>query len=380
MTAAAAEIQGCIEAQVAPIHCFVDVSLVTRLMPALRRFAATQLEDLQEEEGTDFELTDSIATLSNSIATLHTSAHDLLHDLGETPRAELQKSVYTLDLKINFVRIELRTPKVSFDFAALAGRDQGLTRLSGLDRRSGILVLQVQSLKVQSGLAEREQPSGGVRFAQPAASDNRWQAATTVVTARINAEKISAFLALPGESRALVLALIEASQDEDTMPSPFASSPMKLLPQVQLSRSEEVRSLQFGRAVQDNQAKDRCSASIPSIKVELGKDQLDSLQYMADDLTQSINLWSSDDLDDGSSVDAEGLKILGSRFFGSRAGMSVMSASTDSTATATARASTRNSSLGATITKASIRCGFQTCATARRPLAAANKIRRRVSC
>lgn len=338
-------VQGRISASVAPIHCFVDISLVTRLMPALRRFAASQITALQDDGGPEYELTDSIATLATSVATLQASPHDLLDDLGAGTSTASKKSAYSLDLKIGLIRIEVRTPQVSYDAAALAGRDLGSARRSGLDRRSGILVLQVQGLDLQSGLDESVRPAGAVRFSHPIAGGNQPQG--TVVTTRVSAEKISAFLALPSESRALVLAVIQAVHDEDTKQTPFTSSPSKLLPRLEFSTCAEI-----SPHSRDHQVKDRCSVSIPSVKVELGKKQLDSLQYAADDLTQSINLWSSEDLDDS---DSEGLKILGSRFFGSRGGLSIMSTSTDSTATATARATTKNSSLLVTIDEASIR-------------------------
>ncbi len=134
---------------------------------------------------------------------------------------------------------------------------------------------------------------------------------------------------------------------------PFADPDAGSLPQVQFSRISIGRPPAVG-ALPSDEAQNRCKVILPCVKVELGKRQLDSLQYIADDLTQLGNIWGTDDPDD-SSADAEGLKILGSRFFGSRAGMSIISASTDSTATATARASSTISLLHATIIRASIR-------------------------
>ncbi|SPO22516.1 related to APG2 - required for sporulation [Ustilago trichophora] len=336
-------------ATVAPVHCFVDISLVTRLMPALRRFAAAQLATLQETNSNQ-RLTDSIATLATSVATIQAS--DVLDDLA-TSAAAGSKSAYSLDLNISLVRLDIRIPKVSYDSAALAGRDLNSARRSGLERRSGILVLQVQGLDGRSGLSETQKTSGGVRFAPASAARHHWQDGDPIVTGRVSAEKISAYLALPSESRALVLALVETGHDDQAVQGPFAKSPSKLLAQMQFSSCADSRPNRGEWQSGSHQMKDRCSVSVPSIKVELGKGQLDTLQYMADDLTQSINLWNSEDLDESDSLDAEGLKILGSRFFGSRAGMSIMSASTDSTATA--RPSTKNSSLLATITEASIR-------------------------
>lgn len=346
------EDQGQVSATVAPVHLFVDLSLVTRLMPALRRFATAQLVALRQTAEAEYDLADSVATLAASVATIQASTDSLL-DFSSPHGAASEKSPFKLDLQIGFVRIDVRTPKVSYDAVALAGRSLGSTRLAGLDRRSGILVLQVQRLHVRSGLSETRKPVDTVRFASSATAADGWRRSDPVVTGHISAEKVSAFLALPSQSRALVLALIEAIRDDADEQGPFASSPAALLPRVQLSSVQEPGQDRSAFRSDHRQTKDRCSISIPSIKVELGKAQLDSLQYMADDLTQSINLWTSDDLDESDSVDAEGLKILGSRFFGSRAGMSLMSASTDSTATA--RASSKNSSLLLTITESSIR-------------------------
>ncbi|CBQ70573.1 related to APG2-required for sporulation [Sporisorium reilianum SRZ2] len=338
------EDQGQVNVTVAPVHLFVDVSFATRLMPALRRFATAQLVALRQTAQAEYDLADSVATLAASVATIQASTDSLL-GLSSVNGAERKQSPFKLDLQIGFVRIDVRTPKISYDAVALAGRSLSSTRQAGLDRRSGILVLQVQRLHVQTGLSETQKRIDAVRFAASATATDGWQRRDPVVTGHISAEKISAFLALPSQSRALVLALIAAIREDADEQGPFASSRTALLPRVQLSQIQEPG--------QGRQTKDRCSISIPSIKVELGKAQLDSLQYMADDLTQSINLWTSDDPDESDSVDAEGLKILGSRFFGSRAGMSVMSASTDSTATA--RASSKNSSLLLTITESSIR-------------------------
>lgn len=347
------EDQGSITASVAPIHCFVDVSLVTRLMPALRKFAAEQITALQEVIEPGFELADSISSLTTSVATVQGSARNLLDDLAAHHVSTGEKGAYSLDLKVHFVRIEMRTSQVSFDAAALAGRDLSSARKIGLDRRSGILVVQLQGLGLRSGLAEIKRPPGGVRFARPPAEANRWQDTGSVMTAEARAERVSAYLALPSESRALVLALIEPVHDSHSESEPFANLPAPLPLQIRFSHPLGPTQDCSGGAARDYQLNDRCTVLIPSIKVELGKGQLDSLQYVVDDLTQSINFWTSDDLDDSDSLDAEGLRILGSRFFGSRAGMSVMSSSTDSTATA--RTTTKNSSFLVSIAEASIR-------------------------
>ncbi|CDR87668.1 related to APG2-required for sporulation [Sporisorium scitamineum] len=343
------EDQGRVTVTVAPVHLFVDVSLVTRLMPALRRFATAQLVALRQTAEVEYDLADSVATLAASVVTIQASTDSLL----SINAAARRKSPFKLDLQIGFVRIDVRTPKISYDAAALAGRSLSSTRLAGLDRRSGILVLQMQRIHVQTGLSETHKRIDTVRFASSATAAGDWQRSDPIVTGHVSAEKVSAFLALPSQSRALVLALIEAIREDVDEQSPFASSCTALLPRVQLSRVQEPGQDRSEFRSDPRQMKGRCSISIPSIKVELGKAQLDSLQYMADDLTQSINLWTSDDLDESDSLDAEGLKILGSRFFGSRAGMSVMSASTDSTATA--RAASKTSSLLLTITESSIR-------------------------
>ncbi|TKY84955.1 hypothetical protein EX895_006035 [Sporisorium graminicola] len=340
------EDQGQVSATVAPVHLFVDVSFATRLMPALRRFATAQLVALRQTAEAEYDMAGSVATLAASVATIQASTDSLL-DLSGINSAARKKSPFKLDLQIGFVRIDVRTPKISYDAVALAGRSLSSTRLAGLDRRSGILVLQVQRLQVQTGLSETHLRSDTVRFAASGTAADGWQRRDPAVTGQISAEKVSAFVALPSQPRALVLALIEAIRDNADEQGPFVSSRAPLLPRIQRSRVQEPGQTDH------RQIKDRCSISTPSIKVELGKAQLDSLQYMADDLTQSINLWTSDDLDETDSLDAEGLKILGSRFFGSRAGMSVISASTDSTATA--RASSKNSSLLLTITESSIR-------------------------
>ncbi|EST06234.2 Vacuolar protein sorting-associated protein 13A N-terminal domain protein [Kalmanozyma brasiliensis GHG001] len=341
--------QGHVNATVAPVHVFLDVSLFTRLMPALRRFATAQIAALKETIEAEYDMSGSMATLAASVATIQASTDSLLDD-PSTKSFTGNKSPYKLDVKISFVRIDVRTPQVSYDAAALAGRQLGATRMGGLARRSGILVLQMQRLDVRSGLAEKQKRSNAIRFAPPLGEGGRNGEPT--VTSQCSVESISAYLALPSQSRALVLAMIEAIQDDTEASGPSVSPRTRLLPRVQISRIAETSAgPSFGSSEQE--AEDRCSVSIPSVKLELGKSQLDSLQYMADDLTQSIHLWTSDKLTDSDTLDAEDLKILGSRFFGSRAGMSVMSSSTDSTETA--RASTRNSSLLVIISEASIR-------------------------
>ncbi|GAC97086.1 potential autophagy related protein Atg2 [Pseudozyma hubeiensis SY62] len=345
--------QGRVNVTVAPVHFFVDVSLVTRVMPALRRFAATQIAALRPTAKADHDLNDSVATLASSAATIQASTDSLLDGL-DTDVAAVRRSPYRLDLDIGFVRIDVRTPKVSYDTIALAGRSLSSTRLHGLDRRSGILVIQIQHLQVLSGLAETHKPAGAVRFAASLPqSAGQMRPSKAVVTGRVNAEKVSAYLALPLQSRALILALMEAVDDSKGTNGPFASSHEVPLPRLHFSRMSEPAQSRGNVTNEKERVTDQCSILVPSIKVELRKAQLDSLQYVADDLTQSVNLWTSDDLGDSDPLDSEGLKILGSRFFGSRAGLSVMSSSTDSTATA--RGSSNDSSLHLTIVESSIR-------------------------
>lgn len=341
--------QGHVAATLSPVHMFLDVSLVTRLMPALRRFATAQIAALKEMVEAEYDMSASTATLAASAATIQASTDSLL-DATSTKRVTRNKIPYKLDVKVSFVRIDVRTPQVSFDAAELAGRQLSATRMGGLARRSGIFVLQMQRLDVQLGLSEKQKKSSAIRFA-PVDGEGARDGEPTV-TSQCSVESISAYMASPSQSRALVLAMIEAIQDDTEASGPFVSSRARLLPRVQVSHVADTSAgLSLGSKQQE--VRDRCSVSIPSVKLELGKSQLDSLQYMADDLTQSINLWTSDDLNDSDTLDAEDLKILGSRFFGSRAGMSIMSSSTDSTETA--RASTRNSSLLVIMSEASIR-------------------------
>ncbi|ETS60986.1 hypothetical protein PaG_04917 [Moesziomyces aphidis] len=343
--------RGNVVAYLAPVHCFVDVSLVTRLLPALHKFAGAQIAAMQAEARPSRFMDGSIATLASSIATLQPSGSELLDDMT-TQSNTVQQDGYDLDVKVSFVRTEIRTPQVSYSAAALAGRDLRSARQFGLDKRAGVLVVQVQDLEVRSGPSLEDKPRQNVRFAhqqtraRPSDSD-------AVVTGCIRAKKVSAFLGLPADARALVLVSMDALDADKGTNGPFADPDAGSLPQVQFSRISIGRPPAVG-ALPSDEAQNRCKVILPCVKVELGKRQLDSLQYIADDLTQLGNIWGTDDPDDNS-ADAEGLKILGSRFFGSRAGMSIISASTDSTATATARASSTISLLHATIIRASIR-------------------------
>uniref|UniRef100_V5EVI6 Autophagy-related protein 2 n=1 Tax=Kalmanozyma brasiliensis (strain GHG001) TaxID=1365824 RepID=V5EVI6_KALBG len=88
---------------------------------------------LKETIEAEYDMSGSMATLAASVATIQASTDSLLDD-PSTKSFTGNKSPYKLDVKISFVRIDVRTPQVSYDAAALAGRQLGATRMGGLAR------------------------------------------------------------------------------------------------------------------------------------------------------------------------------------------------------------------------------------------------------
>ncbi len=186
---------GNVVAYLAPVHCFVDVSLVTRLLPALHKFAGAQIAAMQAEARPSRFMDGSIATLASSIATLQPSGSELLDDMT-TQSNTVQQDGYDLDVKVSFVRTEIRTPQVSYSAAALAGGDLRSARQFGLDKRAGVLVVQVQDLEVRSGPSLEDKPRQNVRFAhqQTRARPSDSDAVVTAASAPKRSQLSSAYL------------------------------------------------------------------------------------------------------------------------------------------------------------------------------------------
>ncbi|PWZ03161.1 hypothetical protein BCV70DRAFT_197398 [Testicularia cyperi] len=323
----------------APVHVFVDVSLCTRLLPSLKR-AAADLASRRSTSADPCDLADSTVTLSASTATLQqTPPHELLSDLGNDTDSQRRDTSVSFGLRSDLVRIEIRVPQVSFSGADLAGHDLRTVRLLGLARRSGLLLLDVKNLDLRLGCSETETKARGVHFAEAASFHERLEA-SGAVTGRASAEKIAAYLTLSSDQKAVQIAIAESMRDDDISEGIFtsSSSTTRLTPRLVIAkpRPDAINSTAVDPAEMSpsDPLHEQYSCLVPSVSLELGKMHVDLLQYMADDLTQWLTLWSSESLDDSDELDSEGLRILGSRFFGSRAGLSVLSASTESTSTA----------------------------------------------
>ncbi|KAN0061095.1 autophagy-related protein 2 [Thecaphora frezii] len=315
-----------------PIHIFLDVSLVTRILPSIKRIGAALRPDrLEPTEQVD--LSFSSATISPFDTDASPRGQGLLEDLGSEDSPEEGSA---LQISTDAIRLELRVPRCN------AGRGQTKDlhqlrqeRALGLETRCGLFVLEAKSFEAAFGGEAEAERRPGVRFAPTARSDDAGSGRKAV--GRISTMQIAAFHKRAGQGPTRAFACIGSIADPELDILDRADTPW--LPYVEFL--EKAGSSATARSSKQSQV-DCC---LPSVHVCLDKETIDAIQFLADDLTQWPTVWTKMHLDDSDSLDGEGLKLLGSRFFGTRAGLSVMSSSTDSTATVRKSASAASMSL-----------------------------------
>ncbi|SPO35600.1 related to APG2 - required for sporulation [Pseudozyma flocculosa] len=292
-----------VRVSIAPVHVFLDVSLVTRLLPAFQDVAKA-LEPSRADLSATVDLETSTATISGQPSDGPVRRQGLLDDLDDD---HSQISASTTSIVTDAIRLEVRVPRCSPGKAeskdAFSLRQE---RRLGLETRSGLFIVELRDIAASLGPEDAGVSRGaGVRFA------------SGVPDRRIPQRR--------GQASTSAFGCIGSIVDAETSPLDRNDPPLR--PAVHFFGG-------FPSGTSPTRPeKHRVECRLPSIHVRLDKQIIDAVQFLADDLTQWPAEWAKMGPDDAESLDSEGLKILGSRFFGTRAGLSVMSSSTDSTAT-----------------------------------------------
>ena len=324
-----------LDISLAPLHVFADLSLITRLLPLLRSLASVLNESSNEAPSVD--LSESTATI------LGASSHPERYLLGDLDDVDEASKATSLNLRTEVVRIELRVPQSSFkDLDEEHSHELRKRRFAGVDTRAGIIILEARSFEADVGGANEPQKLRGVHFARGAEPPRT----TGKTVAKFSLREIAAFHLKPSQSgRAQAFASIGSLEDPDVQS--FGQLDPPLPPCVRILESTQ------RAAPTDGARKNVADCRLPAVRIAIGKEDIDSLQFAADDLSQLVNVWTSESLGDSDGSDNAGLRILGSRFFGTRAGQSMMSSSTDSTATV--KNSNSTSAVTVSISEASVR-------------------------
>lgn len=257
-----------------PIHLFADLSTVNRVMPMLKRVGQRSRTLRAYSHSPD---------MGYSFETINGGGASTTDETNGT------ESLRSITIACPLVRAELRVP--SNRTSALPEQ----SRLSGLAMRSGIVLAEACGITARSGLVGQSDAH--------ADSD-------------IAFKSINVCFCPTGESGACFVASIGSLRAED--------EEVSCLPCVQLFSSSSIPAHGSGSSRDAG-----CDGRLPMLRVTLTKSLLDGLELVVDDLT----MWSSsiyEDIDDGETESAsDALKILGSRFFGSR--YSTLSGSSAST-------------------------------------------------
>ncbi|PWN48294.1 hypothetical protein IE53DRAFT_370745 [Violaceomyces palustris] len=331
----------------APMHVFLDVSTVTRALPFLE-LLGSQVAALKGTGSNGEGEGDLAASTASTIAAsvrdgFGTLRHiSLLDELGGKEEAKPLE----VNLRCGLVRLELRVDSSSSACSGDLSRKESVTKKQiGLDLRSGILVLEVKDAEADFGRTTPKEAHGPARVVQfersMLASRSMRKADLEEDVGKVSAQEVCLYWKGVQASRAVAFAKISSLEDEDALMGPFNPP---LLPRVAI----------FKRLLPDNTSANFADCRVPSLHLSLSKEVIDGLQLMADDLTQ----WSAslEDLtmDESDGIGGnDGLKILGSRFFGSRAGFSILSGSSDSTETV--RRATSSPSFSLAVSEAKVK-------------------------
>ncbi|KAL7422146.1 autophagy-related protein 2 [Cryptotrichosporon argae] len=259
-----------------PIHVFVDLSLVERLLPLLRDLApATQREERRESY--------SVFPPTLPPALKRSPTDYIIDDLDADARAYGRpKEAELFHVRCPTVRVDIRCP------APLKAR-QGWG--DGTHLRSGIVTLDVHGVEVKAK-AKRKQHAGGIEV--------EWRK-MMLFFCRVPDKRSSAFL-IVGPLAPDLGDLVEGD--------------CVLVPSIRVQTSTSPMSTLKTQVV---------TVGIPWVQANIRQHVVEGLQFFADDVTH----WLDGAFGDGSAPrPRDDLKMIGSRFFASKAS-SIASSSED---------------------------------------------------
>ncbi|CAO1632865.1 unnamed protein product [Parajaminaea phylloscopi] len=267
----------------APIHIFADVSVAERLMPLLHVLAATHSVQRSSLSSPGDSLTSSVETINAGPLAAQS-----------TPEQPI------VSVEIPLIRCNLRVPP-----SMLSHRDGGSS--APVSPRSGLLCADLHRLTFSNETKSPPLQSG--RYTRRVHYETSAAEHEQAIEWVADLEQLKVYLQ-PAQSQAAKLIVHTASLAD------FNDADLGLRPRIACMRTGTGPSLKF---------------SLPLLSASLSKVHLDSLQLLADDASNMAARLSQ--IGASSADERDGLKILGSRFFGSRAGLSLLSASDASAGT-----------------------------------------------
>lgn len=283
-----------------PMHLFLDLTLVERLLPSLRIVTRARQSTSLGTKNIDDDLTPP-SSPHRQPAAIQRTFSTVLDDLESENLSSGSAALPTggepsalVSVRCPLVRAEVRCPA-----AAAAFNGEGIG--DGSLVRSGILIMDIHQLDVKLGASLTSSSQQAARSASTSFASQTIPRATTASTPppphpSFSTEWHTAVLLFTRatENRAktvLVVGLPPPSISSD----PYEADP--LLPRIQLLPSPSCR----------------LEIRIPSVRTNLHKATVEGLVYFADDITQ----WLDGTFGDGSSPRLkDDIKLIGSRFFG----------------------------------------------------------------
>lgn len=272
-----------------PVHCFLDLSLVERLLPMLRSLAPVIRSGDSDKSASP--------RLSNRPEPHFKHYHQLLLPGGPRPGARPIQQLNTL--------VKLVCPMIRLDIRCPAPVNRRGSWGDGAHLRSGIVTLDIHGLSVNlsedppAAMPQARRPSQGSFEPDPLGGMRvEWQTMLFFFS-RAPEKRTSAFL--------VIGPLAPEPGDDDGL----------LLPKVHVhSELSPVTGLKTKSV----------TCKIPSVQAKIRQPVVEGLQFFADDMTH----WLDGAFGDGSAPKPrDDLKMIGSRFFGSKASSSTSSSVAD---------------------------------------------------
>ncbi|GFZ46386.1 Autophagy-related protein 2 [Saitozyma sp. JCM 24511] len=288
--------------QTQPVHIFVDLSLVERLLPMLRSIAPA-IRHPPVERDTPLGLRPTLPTPGSGLPRVQ-SSHYVIEDLDA--QASSLSTVQAVQGPSEI--LILRCPVVRLDIRCPAPPNRRSTWGDGGHLRSGIVTLDIHGLAARIGqprtadltqsLPTRRASQIAPPSDQAGALQAEWQK-MVFFFCRVPEKRSSAFL--------VIGPLAPEEGEEDMSP---------LLPFV------EIKTV----ATPAQSKMQVLTARIPSVQAKIRQPTIEGLQFFADDITH----WLDGAFGDGSAPKPrDDLKMIGSRFFGSKASSSASSSAID---------------------------------------------------
>ncbi|WVF72370.1 hypothetical protein IAT40_007185 [Kwoniella sp. CBS 6097] len=284
-----------------PVHVFLDLSLVERLLPMLRNIAPAIRSTPDPEDSLPSFGTRS--ALRPQAAPRQRTTESIIDDL------DAQASSYsTIQPSTTKPFIDVRCPLVRLDIRCPAPLNRRGTWGDGGHLRSGIGTLDLHNLKTKVALNPPQQSSATSR------TPSRMSGSEGEGT-QVQWDKMVLFFARASERKSSAFVVVGP-----LAPEPGEIDQSSLLPKVALHTSVSPITSKKTTLV---------NCRIPCVQAKIRQQTIEGLQFFADDITH----WLDGAFGDGSAPKPlDDLKMIGSRFFGAPGSTRGSSSASSSTA------------------------------------------------